>query len=69
MEIKKVEYQYINNIGNCKPDTQYDFYSSKMPINIMMVIAGASENYKVHYNPRTVHKPPEELQKLFFPFI
>ena len=30
---------------------------------------GASENYKAHYNPRTVPKPPEELQMLIFSFI
>ena len=26
-------------------------------------------NHKVHYNPKTVPKPPEELQRLVFPFI
>ena len=40
-----------------------------MPINIMKVMTGASENHKVHYNPRTVPKPPEELQILISPFI
>ena len=32
-------------------------------------MTGASENHKVQYNPRTVHKPPEEFQRLVFPFI
>ena len=40
-----------------------------MPINIMKVMSGASKNHKVHYNPRTVPKPPEELQILVFSFI
>ena len=40
-----------------------------MPINIMKVMAGASENHKAHYNPRDVPKPPEEIQRLVFPFI
>ena len=29
----------------------------------------ASEKDEVHYNPRIVPKPPEELQRLIFPFI
>ena len=32
-------------------------------------MVGASENHQVHYNPRTVPKPHEELQRLIFPFI
>ena len=32
-------------------------------------MARSSENYKVHYIPRNVLKPPEELQRLIFPFI
>ena len=32
-------------------------------------MSGASENHKVHYNPRTVPKPPNEFQKKCFPFI
>ena len=64
-----MEPQYINNLGNWKPDTQYECYSDKMSIKTMNVMSGASENYKVHYNPRTVPKPPEELQILIFSFI
>ena len=59
MEPNKMEPQYRNNLGNCKPDTQDDLYSD----------AGVSENYKFHYNPSTVTKPPEELQRLISPFI
>ena len=40
-----------------------------MPINIMKIKTGSSENHKFHYNPRTLPKPPEELQRLVFPFI
>ena len=40
-----------------------------MPINSMRVIAGASENHKVHYNPRTVPKSHKKLQRLISPFI
>ena len=32
-------------------------------------MVGASENHKVHYVPRTVTKPPEELQRKNVPFI
>ena len=32
-------------------------------------MAGASENHKVLYNPKTVPKPHEELQRLVFLFI
>ena len=35
----------------------------------MRVTPGAYENHKFHYNQRTVPKPPEELQRLIFPFI
>ena len=69
MEPNKMEPQYLNNLGNCTPDTQDEFYSAKMTINIMKVIVGVSENYKVHYNPSTVTKPPEELQRLISQFI
>ena len=64
-----MEPQYIKNIGNWKPDSQDECYSDNMPINIMKVMEGASDNYKVHYNSRTVPKPPEELQRLVVPFI
>ena len=40
-----------------------------MPIKIIKVMIGASENYIVHYNPSNVPKPLEELQILDFPFI
>ena len=56
-----MEPQYIKNIGNWKPDTQGEFYLANMPIKIMEVMPGTSENHKVHYNPSTVPKPPEEL--------
>ena len=57
MEIKQVETQYIKNIGNCKLDTQDEWYQANLSINIMKVMSGASENYKLHYNPSTVPKP------------
>ena len=59
MELKQIEPYYINNIGNWKLDTQYECYSDNRPINVMKVMAGASENNIVHYNPRTVPKTPE----------
>ena len=54
-----MEPQYINNIGNWKPETQDECYLDKMPTKIMKVTSVASENHKVHYNPRNVPKPPE----------
>ena len=69
MELTQMEPQYIKNLGNWKPYTQYEFYSAKTPIKIMKVMERASEKYKVHYNPMTVPKPPEEIQRLMFPFI
>ena len=69
MELKKMEPQYINNICNWKPDTQYKCYLYNMPIKNMKVMEGASENHKFNYNPKNVHKPTEELQRLIFPFI
>ena len=62
-------YQYIYNIGNWRADAQDGCYLDKMPIMITNVRAGGSEKHKVHYNPRTVPKPTEELQRLIFPFI
>ena len=47
-EVKKMEPQYIKNIGNCKLDTQYECYSDNMPIKITKVMTGASENHKFH---------------------
>ena len=35
----------------------------------MKVMSGASENHIVHYNTKTVPKPPEELQRLISPLI
>ena len=69
MELSKVEPRYINNPGNWKSNTQYEGYLDDIPFNIMKVMPGASENHKSHYNPRTVPKHPEELQRLVFPFI
>ena len=67
-ELQKMEPRYINNICNWKPDTQHELYLDNMPINIMKVTVGDSENHQVHYNPRIVPKPPEETQRLIFPF-
>ena len=69
MELQKIEPHYIKNNGNWKPDTQYKCYLYKMPIKILKAMSGASENHRVHYNPRTVPKLPEELQGLILPFI
>ena len=66
MKLKPMEPQYIKNLGNWKPETKGELYLDKMPINIMKVMARASENHKVHYNPMTIHKPPRELQRLVF---
>ena len=32
-------------------------------------MVGASENHTLYYNPRTLPKHPEEIQRLNFPFI
>ena len=40
-----------------------------MPIKIMKVTAGDSENYKGQYIQRIVPKSTEELQRLIFQFI
>ena len=69
MELKQMEPQYIKNLGIWKPDTHDECYPYKMPIMIMKVMVGSSENHKVHYNLMTVPKPPEELQRLVFLFI
>ena len=66
MELKQMEPQYIKNVGNWKPDTQDECYSDKMHINIMKVMSGASRNYKVHYNPRTLPKPLKKFKYSFF---
>ena len=59
MELKQMEPHYIKNIGNWKPETQDELYLAKMPIKMMKVMVGASENHKVQYNPRNISKPPE----------
>ena len=67
MEPKQMEPQYINTLGNWRPYAQYECYSDKILINIMKVMSRDSKNYKVQYNPKTVPKPPEEIQRLIFP--
>ena len=69
MEFKQMKPRHIKNLGNWKLDTQDERYSDNMPIKIMKVMAGASENHKVHYSPRTVPKHTKELQRLISPFI
>ena len=48
MELKKMEPQYIKNLGNWKPDTQYECYWDNMPIKTTKLMAGASEKHKAH---------------------
>ena len=69
MELNIMEPRHIMHVGNWKTDTQYECYSTNIPINIMKLMVGSSENHKVHYNPRAVPKPPEQLQRLVFQFI
>ena len=64
-----MEPWYIKNLGHWKSDSQYELYLAKMHTKIMKLMTEASENYKVHNNPRDVPKLPEELQRLIFPFI
>ena len=61
--------RYIKNLGNWKSYTQYECYLDKMPIKTTKVMAGAYENHKFHYNPRTLPKLHEEHQRLIFPLI
>ena len=35
----------------------------------MKLMAGASKKHKSHYNPMTVSKPPEELERIISPLI
>ena len=69
MELNQMEPRHIMHVSNWKPDTQDECYLSKIPINIMKVMAGYYEYHEVHYNPRAVPKPPEQLQRLIFQFI
>ena len=69
MELNQMEPRHIMHVSNWKTDTQDEFYSSKIPISIMKVMEGSSENHEVQYNPRAVPKPPEQLQRLVFKFI
>ena len=46
MEPKQMETQYIKNLSNWKPDTQYYCYSDIMPILIMKLMTEASKNLK-----------------------
>ena len=64
-----MEPHYIKNIGNWKPDTQYELYLAKMSIKIMKLMEGASENHRVYCNQSNLTKPPEELQCLVFTSI
>ena len=64
-----MEPQYIKNHGNWKSYTQDECYWDKTTIKITKVMEGDHENHKVHYNPRTLPKPPEQLQRLIFTFI
>ena len=66
IKLNQMEPQYINNLGNWKPHIQHECYLANIPNKIMKVMAGTSENNIVHYNPRTVPKPPEQLQRLIF---
>ena len=61
-----MEPRHIMHVSNWKTDIQDECYSSKITIKIMKVMSGSSENHKVHYNPRSVPKPPEKLQTSFF---
>ena len=69
MELNKMEPQYIKDLGNWKPDTQYECYLAKITINIMKVMLLSFENHRVHYNPRTVTEPRKQLQIPISPFI
>ena len=69
IELKQMGPQYIKNIGNWKSDTQDEFYWDNITIKIKKVMTASSENPKIYYNPRTLPKPTEEIQRLIFTFI
>ena len=69
IELNRMEPCHIMHVSNWKTDTQDECYLYKITIKIVKVMSGSSENHKVHYNPRAVTKPPEQLQRLVFQFI
>ena len=69
IKLKQAEPQYINNLGNWKPNNKNEYYLAKIPIKIIKLIVSASENQKLHYNPSNVPKPHEQFKRLGFPFI
>ena len=58
----------LSFLGNWDPKTQDARYSCKLPIKAIRVLAGFDDD-ELHFSPRVVCEPPEELQQMIWPWI
>ena len=56
----------IDSLGNWSPDTQRKFYSAKLPLHVLKLIAGFYSG--MNFNIRTVVFPCEELKGMIMPW-
>jgi len=68
-EITEAGHDDIKQLGNWKPSTMDKHYSLKLPMKSMRHYAGFVKADGLHFNPRTVLKPPESLRRELFPWV
>lgn len=68
LEFEEIAPEIINCLGMWDPNTQQKAYSAKIPTKALRVMAGF-QDADSYFVPRTNVVPPENLQKMIFPFI
>jgi hypothetical protein len=67
-EMLEAEAQELKNLGNWNPDVVESYYSAKIPLRVLRLMAGHSREKGLVFLPRAGVKPSEELLDLVFPW-
>jgi hypothetical protein len=67
-EMLEAEAQELKNLGNWYPDVVESYYSAKIPLRVLRLMAGHPREKGLVFLPRAGVNPPEELLDLVFPW-
>lgn len=68
-EMNELDSQAIKVLGNWNPDCMDAYYSAKLPMKSLRMMAGYGPQKESFYCPRAALEPPEALRKQLFPFV
>ena len=68
LQFLEIDEKFIQKLGNWNVDVRDQCYSNNLPLPAMRGAAGYTQNNGRYSNPRATVDPPEELERMIFPF-